>query len=233
MAELTGTARRAAGGEMRMSMAEVFVMRDGKIAERRAWVIVPTRMSFAERTAAAVTSILPGAEPRPYCLAAAFHGPASGPATWTQHVEPTRRHHAAVVDRADGVIPGMLSVSSAADGSRRQRAGATTCARTRCRGALLGRSCPPACLASARFSRFLPPARLIRMPDMNRRGSCRYAGLNDVRPAGDAVGGGWRRKSPPSVAICRASWRVALAKRSGDSGERRPVRAAALSQPPG
>ena len=40
MAELTGIARRAAGGEMRMSMAEVFVMRDGKIAERRAWVIV-------------------------------------------------------------------------------------------------------------------------------------------------------------------------------------------------
>jgi len=40
MAELTGTARRAKGGEMRMSMAEVFVMRDGKIAERRAWVIV-------------------------------------------------------------------------------------------------------------------------------------------------------------------------------------------------
>ena len=40
MAELTGTARRAAGGEMRMSMAEVFVMRGGKIAERRAWVIV-------------------------------------------------------------------------------------------------------------------------------------------------------------------------------------------------
>ena len=39
MAELTGTARRAAGGEMRMSMAEVFVMRDGRIAERRAWVI--------------------------------------------------------------------------------------------------------------------------------------------------------------------------------------------------
>ncbi len=26
-------------GEMRMSMAEVFVMRDGKIAERRAWVV--------------------------------------------------------------------------------------------------------------------------------------------------------------------------------------------------
>jgi ketosteroid isomerase-like protein len=39
MAELTGITRRAAGGEMRMSMAEVFVMRDGKIAERRAWVI--------------------------------------------------------------------------------------------------------------------------------------------------------------------------------------------------
>lgn len=40
MAELTGIARRAAGGEMRMSMAEVFVMRGGKIAERRAWVVV-------------------------------------------------------------------------------------------------------------------------------------------------------------------------------------------------
>ncbi|MGW3770196.1 nuclear transport factor 2 family protein [Actinomadura verrucosospora] len=39
MAELTGTVERAAGGEMRMSMAEVFVMRDGKIAERRAWVV--------------------------------------------------------------------------------------------------------------------------------------------------------------------------------------------------
>src|ERR671924_664000 len=39
MAELTGRAKRAAGGEMRMSMAEVFVMRDGKIAERRAWLI--------------------------------------------------------------------------------------------------------------------------------------------------------------------------------------------------
>jgi ketosteroid isomerase-like protein len=38
-AELTGTAKRAARGEMRMSMAEVFVMREGKIAERRAWVI--------------------------------------------------------------------------------------------------------------------------------------------------------------------------------------------------
>jgi ketosteroid isomerase-like protein len=40
MAELTGIARRAAGGEMRMSMAEVFVMRNAKIAERRAWVTV-------------------------------------------------------------------------------------------------------------------------------------------------------------------------------------------------
>src|ERR687891_2226245 len=39
MAELTGTAKRAAGGEVHMSMAEGFVMRDGKIAERRAWVI--------------------------------------------------------------------------------------------------------------------------------------------------------------------------------------------------
>ena len=39
MAELTGVVRRAAGGELRMSMAEVFVMRDGRIAERRAWVI--------------------------------------------------------------------------------------------------------------------------------------------------------------------------------------------------
>jgi ketosteroid isomerase-like protein len=39
MAELSGRVKRAAGGEMRMSMAEVFVMRDGKIAERRAWVI--------------------------------------------------------------------------------------------------------------------------------------------------------------------------------------------------
>jgi ketosteroid isomerase-like protein len=39
MAELTGRVKRAAGGEMRMSMAEVFVMRGGKIAERRAWVI--------------------------------------------------------------------------------------------------------------------------------------------------------------------------------------------------
>src|SRR3954466_11544049 len=39
MAELTGTARRAVGGVLRMSMAEVFVMRDGQMAERRAWVV--------------------------------------------------------------------------------------------------------------------------------------------------------------------------------------------------
>ncbi len=46
MAELTGTAKRAAGGEMRMSMAELFVMRDTKIAERRAWVIVLRENEF-------------------------------------------------------------------------------------------------------------------------------------------------------------------------------------------
>jgi ketosteroid isomerase-like protein len=39
MAELTGSATRVTGEVMRMSMAEVFVMKDGKIAERRAWVI--------------------------------------------------------------------------------------------------------------------------------------------------------------------------------------------------
>ncbi|MEV0082294.1 nuclear transport factor 2 family protein [Saccharopolyspora sp. NPDC050642] len=39
MAEINGTAKRAAGEEVRMSMAEVFRMRDGKICERRAWVI--------------------------------------------------------------------------------------------------------------------------------------------------------------------------------------------------
>jgi ketosteroid isomerase-like protein len=39
MAELTGSVRRDTGDVMRMSMAEVFVIRDGKIAERRAWVI--------------------------------------------------------------------------------------------------------------------------------------------------------------------------------------------------
>jgi ketosteroid isomerase-like protein len=39
MAELTGEATRDTGDVMRMSMAEVFVMRDGLIDERRAWVI--------------------------------------------------------------------------------------------------------------------------------------------------------------------------------------------------
>jgi ketosteroid isomerase-like protein len=39
MAELTGTATRDTGEVMRLSMAEVFVMRGGKIAERRAWVV--------------------------------------------------------------------------------------------------------------------------------------------------------------------------------------------------
>ena len=39
MAELRGVIARDTGEVMRMSMAEVFVMRDGKIAERRAWVI--------------------------------------------------------------------------------------------------------------------------------------------------------------------------------------------------
>ena len=39
MAELTGSVARDSGEVMRMSMAEVFVMRNGKIAERRAWVI--------------------------------------------------------------------------------------------------------------------------------------------------------------------------------------------------
>lgn len=39
MAELTGSATRDDGSEMRMSMAEVFAMRDGLICERRAWVV--------------------------------------------------------------------------------------------------------------------------------------------------------------------------------------------------
>lgn len=46
MAELSGKAKRAAGGEMRMTMAEVFVMRGGKIAERRAWVIPLTENHY-------------------------------------------------------------------------------------------------------------------------------------------------------------------------------------------
>jgi ketosteroid isomerase-like protein len=39
MAELRGEAPRESGEVLRMSMAEVFGMRDGLIAERRAWVI--------------------------------------------------------------------------------------------------------------------------------------------------------------------------------------------------
>jgi catechol 2,3-dioxygenase-like lactoylglutathione lyase family enzyme len=39
MAEITGVVERRDDEPMRMSMAEVFVMRDGLIAERRAWVI--------------------------------------------------------------------------------------------------------------------------------------------------------------------------------------------------
>jgi ketosteroid isomerase-like protein len=44
-ARLTGTAKHAAGGEMRISMAEVFLMRDGKIAQRRASRQRPQRAS--------------------------------------------------------------------------------------------------------------------------------------------------------------------------------------------
>lgn len=39
MAELSGTVKTASGSVIRMSMAELFVMRDGLITERRAWVI--------------------------------------------------------------------------------------------------------------------------------------------------------------------------------------------------
>jgi len=39
MAELLGEVRGQDGGTTRLSMAEVFVLRDGLIAERRAWVI--------------------------------------------------------------------------------------------------------------------------------------------------------------------------------------------------
>ncbi len=46
MAELTGTATRDNGETMRMTMAEVFVMRDGLIAERRAWVIPLTENDY-------------------------------------------------------------------------------------------------------------------------------------------------------------------------------------------
>jgi ketosteroid isomerase-like protein len=46
MAELTGEATRDTGEVMRMSMAEVFVLRDGTIAERRAWVIPLTENDY-------------------------------------------------------------------------------------------------------------------------------------------------------------------------------------------
>jgi ketosteroid isomerase-like protein len=46
MAELTGTVARDTGEIMRMSMAEVFVLRDGLIAERRAWVIPLTENDY-------------------------------------------------------------------------------------------------------------------------------------------------------------------------------------------
>ena len=46
MAELTGTVARDTGEVMRMSMAEVFVLRDGLIAERRAWVIPLTENDY-------------------------------------------------------------------------------------------------------------------------------------------------------------------------------------------
>ena len=39
MAELNGWVQREDGGETRLSMAEVFVLRDGLICERRAWVV--------------------------------------------------------------------------------------------------------------------------------------------------------------------------------------------------
>lgn len=40
MAELVGSVPRDDGSVQRMSMAEVFVLRDGLIRERRAWVVV-------------------------------------------------------------------------------------------------------------------------------------------------------------------------------------------------
>lgn len=39
MAELRGSAPQQSGEPVRLSMAEVFVIRDGTIVERRAWVI--------------------------------------------------------------------------------------------------------------------------------------------------------------------------------------------------
>jgi ketosteroid isomerase-like protein len=46
MAELTGEVSRDTGEVMRLSMAEVFVMREHKIAERRAWVIELTENDY-------------------------------------------------------------------------------------------------------------------------------------------------------------------------------------------
>ena len=46
MAELTGEVTRDTGEVMRMSMAEVFVLREGKIAERRAWVVPLTENDY-------------------------------------------------------------------------------------------------------------------------------------------------------------------------------------------
>ena len=46
MAELLGWAPQAAGEPVRLSMAVVFVIRDGKIAERRAWVIPLTENGY-------------------------------------------------------------------------------------------------------------------------------------------------------------------------------------------
>jgi ketosteroid isomerase-like protein len=46
MAELYGEVPTAEGDTNRLSMAEVFVMRDGLIAERRAWVIPLTENAY-------------------------------------------------------------------------------------------------------------------------------------------------------------------------------------------
>jgi ketosteroid isomerase-like protein len=46
MAELYGEVPLEGGGTGRLSMAEVFVMRDGLIAERRAWVIPLTENAY-------------------------------------------------------------------------------------------------------------------------------------------------------------------------------------------
>jgi ketosteroid isomerase-like protein len=46
MAELLGRVRTDTGDVRRLSMAEAFVMRDGLIAERRAWVIPLTENDY-------------------------------------------------------------------------------------------------------------------------------------------------------------------------------------------